>query len=73
MSFFEISYTIRLRKYGMSDWPKVNLALLLRYSANLQVNIPQSDPFICCGIFFAIICFHSLMSRSDPFLAECSC
>ena len=24
------------------------------YSANLHTNIPQSEPFICCGISFAI-------------------
>ena len=57
----------------MSDWLNENLALQLRYSANLQVNIPQSDPFICCGIFLTIRCFHSFGSSSEPFLAECSC
>ena len=70
--FFTISQTILFLKYGMFDWEKVNLALLEQYSANLQVNIPQSDPFICWGIFFAIICFQPDMSRSDPFFVLCS-
>ena len=56
----------------MLDWEKVNFALLERYSANLQVNIPQSDPFICWGIFLAMTCFHPDKSSSASFLVLCS-
>ena len=56
----------------MSDSEKVNLALLDRYSEYKHVNMPQSDPFICWGIFFAMTCFHPDKSSSACFLALCS-
>ena len=35
----------------------VMLAPLERYSANLHVNIPQSDPFICWGMLLTVSCW----------------
>ena len=59
-----------------------------KYSANLQANIPQSDPFICWGICLAINWDQLDMSKGvwntrycllfhnikslTPFLARCS-
>ena len=35
-------------------WVNVMSAFLEMYSANLQANMPQSDPFIWFGIFFTL-------------------
>lgn len=72
---WRISQTIRFRKYGMCCCVKLIGLSLVMQSAYLQANIPQSLPFICCGIswLFLLKSCQPLVSNSFRLLSMLSC